>query len=108
LREIADFPSVVYHLGPANFWRVLPIAIVGTRQITAYGQRATQVITGELIDCGATIISGFMYGVDLVSHTTAIKKNGKSVAVLGYGFEYLPTENEEYPTELFLEKGNTF
>ncbi len=108
LREISNYPMVLYHRGPTDFWRNLPIAVVGTRHLTAYGEQAARAVTRELVDVGATIVSGFMYGADMTAHRAAMLQHGKSVAVLGYGFDYLPPESEEYPSELFLETGNTF
>lgn len=108
LTEISSIPYVLYVKGQSHFWNTLPISVVGTRHLTSYGDHATRVITSELIDLGATIISGFMYGADCVAHETAIQKNGKSVAVLGYGFDFLPQLEEPYHVEKFLETGNVF
>ncbi len=108
LREIPDYPSVLYIKGINDLWKALPISVVGTRHLSPYGELATTIITRELVEYGATIISGFMYGADLVAHQTAIHKHGKTVGVLGYGFDYLPENNSQYQTEHFLECGNAF
>jgi len=108
LKEISSIPHVLYVKGPAESWQNLPISVVGTRHLTSYGEEVTKVISGELVDLGATIVSGFMYGADMEAHLTAIQKKGKTVGVLGYGFDYLPTNTTQYPTQQFLEAGNTF
>ncbi len=107
LREIPDYPVVLYVKGPTALWRTLPIAVVGTRHLTPYGEQATRILSRELSELGATIISGFMYGADLLAHQTAIKSGGKTVGVLGYGFDSLPDESSEYQTTSFLASGNT-
>ncbi|CAN5294825.1 DNA-processing protein DprA [soil metagenome] len=108
LREISVIPYVLYVKGPMSFWQNLPISVVGTRHLTHYGELATEAISSELIDLGATIVSGFMYGADMKAHLTAIQKKGRTVGVLGYGFDYLPPESAGYPTQTFLDTKNTF
>lgn len=107
LRHAGSKPFLFFYKGPNNFWDTLPIAVVGTRHMTGYGEQVTKKITRELVSAGATIVSGFMYGVDAVAHRTAMEHNGKSVAVLGFGFDHIfPATHHRLLTE-FLEKGNT-
>jgi DNA processing protein len=108
LKEIDAMPFVLYAKGPPDFLNTLPISVVGTRRLTSYGEQATKAITSELLDLGATIVSGFMYGADMQAHLTALQKHGKTVGVLGYGFDFLASESTEYPVKKFLEEGNTF
>lgn len=107
LREIPDQPLVLFVKGPTNFWDELPIAVVGTRRITSYGQEVTEKITRELVEEGATIISGFMYGVDMTAHFAAVKNDGRSVAVLGFGFDHFYPASYARCSAEFLAKGNT-
>lgn len=79
-------PVVLFWQGnPSLFHDPLPIAVVGNRAMTAYGRVVTQQLTQQLIYADATIISGFMYGVDVTAHQTAIEQGGRTVAVLGFG-----------------------
>lgn len=107
LRQTPDCPEVLFFKGPPDFWESLPIAIVGTRNMTFYGRQVTTKLTAELIHSGATIISGFMSGVDITAHQVCCEKQGKSVGVLGFGFDYFfPVEHEQFARE-FLAQGNT-
>jgi len=81
-----DRPPLLFVKGDADLCNRLPIAVVGTRQITAYGQLVTKKITQELVGEGATIMSGFMYGVDVLAQQTALDNQGVTVGVLGSGF----------------------
>src|SRR3989344_1287910 len=67
------------------------IAVVGSRKMTQYGQRIIQSILPQLIEAGATIISGFMYGVDQEAHEITLENNGNTVAVLGWGIDWKVT-----------------
>lgn len=86
LLETEDFPLLLYIKGDVGLLREKSVAVVGTRKMTSYGATATRKIVAELVDYGYTIISGCMYGVDAVAHQTALDSGGKTVAVLGYGF----------------------
>jgi DNA processing protein len=63
------------------------VAIVGTRQSTAYGERSTRTLTRALVRAGVSIISGMARGIDGAAHRTAIEEGGKTVAVLGTGID---------------------
>jgi len=108
LREVPNHPVVLYYQGPSDFWQALPIAVVGTRHLTPYGEQATKIITRQLVQLGATIISGYMYGADKVAHQTTLAEGGKTVGVLGYGFDFLVDTDSQCPLQAFLESGNTF
>lgn len=88
LQTVDDKPPLLFVKGPVEICQQLPIAIVGTRHATAYGRLVTEKISRELVYHQAVIISGFMYGVDLISQQTAIASGGKTVGVLGFGFDH--------------------
>ena len=103
LHEINDPPIVLYTKGelPLDVWP--KIAVVGTRRITEYGEDVTASFTKSLVEEGFVIVSGFMYGVDAVAHRTALSNNGKTVGVLGFGFEYMyPKEHRQLASEMIL------
>jgi DNA processing protein len=86
LKMAHDHPPLLFVKGNISWCNRLPIAVVGTRQMTAYGRLVTKKITQELVGEGATIISGFMYGVDVLAQQTALDNQGATVGVLGSGF----------------------
>lgn len=108
LQEIDDKPLVLYIKG--NLLRInqRPIAVVGTRQISGYGRTACERIVPQLVAQEASIISGFMYGVDTYAQQLAVKHGGYTVGVLGFGFDYMyPASNKKFFHEM-LAKGNCF
>jgi DNA processing protein len=106
LKEIGKCPEKLYYRGEWNenlFKKV--VAIVGSRQITRYGREIVDKIMPEIVSRKATVISGFMYGVDTEAHKKCLEYGGKTVAVLGGGLdEPCPSENDKLYTEI-LEKG---
>lgn len=96
LRETSKPPVILYLRGDSSvLQRMRPIAIVGTRQATGYGARATRTIVSELVAHDATIVSGFMYGIDAMAHETAIRAGGTTAAVLGFGFGQMYPPNHQ-------------
>jgi DNA processing protein len=62
----------------------------------------------ELVALQATIVSGFMYGVDTCAHRQAVMHGGYTVGVLGYGFDHFyPASNRKFFNEM-LARGNGF
>lgn len=94
LKEIYDPPLVLYYRGEIMPQDSKAVAIVGTRKMTGYGRLVTEKLTGELVDCGITVVSGLARGVDTQAHQTAVKKEGRTIAVLGGGLlKIFPPEN---------------
>lgn len=85
----------------------LPIAVVGTRQVTSYGRAVTTEITKQLCQVGATIISGCMYGVDTVAHQAALAAKARTIAVLGFGFDHVYPIEQEPVLDAILAGGGT-
>lgn len=107
LARCEDRPAVLFVKGVCDFWNHVPIAVVGTRRMTQYGQLVTEKMTTELVVGGqATIVSGFMYGVDVLAHRTALKNAGKTVGVLGFGFNYLSSRHHGNLMEETLAQGS--
>ena len=108
LNQIDDKPLVLYIKGHVLGANRRPIAVVGTRQVSGYGKSVIGQIVPDLVSQQATIVSGFMYGVDTLAHQQAVESRGYTVGVLGYGFDHLyPARNKRFFREM-LAKGNGF
>jgi DNA processing protein len=99
LKEIPDPPFVLYIKGERSIVDLAlnrTIAVVGTRNITSYGDEVTRSVTSDLVANGFTIVSGMAYGVDAVAHRTAIAQGGDTIAVLGCGIDIVaPLRNAD-------------
>ncbi|MDI6727433.1 MAG: DNA-processing protein DprA [Thermodesulfovibrionales bacterium] len=105
LRHIDDSPVILYVRGSFIKKDKYAVAIVGSRNMTPYGKKVTETIASELALCGITIVSGMARGIDATSHKSALKANGRSIAVLGSGLDNpYPPENKGLFNEL-SEKG---
>jgi len=92
LKEISDAPFLLYVKSKPSMERIdmeKTIAVVGTRRATPYGIDVTKRITEDLVMNGFTIVSGMAYGIDAVSHETAMEMGGKTIAVLGCGVDVI-------------------
>jgi len=87
LLDLAQPPLELYAIGDESGLAKPRVAIVGTRNSTGYGERATRTITRSLVRAGATVISGMARGIDAAAHRTAIEEGGATVAVLGTGVD---------------------
>ena len=93
LRQIPDPPPFLYVYGTLPD-SALNIAVVGSRNATAYGISTTRRLCEDLAAQQATIVSGLARGVDTAAHAGAIAGKGLTVAVLGTGLNRIyPREN---------------
>ena len=84
LRNIPDPPVVLYVWGrlPAVD-DYLTVAVVGTRNPSAYGERMAAVLGGELAAGGAIVVSGLADGCDGIAMDAALRAGSDTVGVLG-------------------------
>lgn len=108
LCEVDSRPPVLFARGNCAVQMSCPVAVVGTRRITSYGELATEKIVKELVLGGVTVVSGFMYGVDSAAHRCAVRAQGATVGVLGYGFDHLYPRTQRRLFEEVLASGGLF
>jgi DNA processing protein len=87
LNDLQIPPSELYAIGRAAVLAKPRVAIVGTRDSTAYGERVAKSLTRALVRAGVTVISGMARGIDGAAHRTALEEGGDTVAVLGTGID---------------------
>jgi DNA processing protein len=87
LKEIADPPPVLYIKGRLLEEDERSVAVVGTRNPTAYGREAAAALTADLARRGITIVSGLALGIDGVAHRAALEHGGRTVAVVANGLD---------------------
>ena len=89
LAELPDAPAALYVKGRLpDFETSLSIAMVGTRNATAYGKKTSHIIAASLAKVGVIIVSGGAVGIDSCSHTGALEAGGVTVCVLGCGINF--------------------
>jgi len=94
LKEIYDYPPLLYTRGslvPEDEWC---LTVVGTRRPTVYGRQVTEEIVTDLVQNKITIVSGLAKGIDTVAHHSALEAGGRSIAVCACGLDIVyPAEN---------------
>lgn len=95
LLHLIDPPTVLYVKGDASLLKLEKVAIIGSRQATNYTKRVLSYIVPPLVNAQFAIVSGFAIGADTMAHEETIAVGGKTIAVLGSGFEHIyPRTNE--------------
>ena len=84
LREIPDYPHVLYLKGNAAALSARCVAMVGTRRATPYGQtmcnRLVEGLAAQVPEL--CIVSGLAFGIDVAAHRAALAAGVRTVAVL--------------------------
>lgn len=94
LKEIYDYPPILYVRGKMTAADDWSLAVVGTRRATAYGRQVTEEIVTDLVHNNITIVSGLARGIDSIAHQAALDGGGRTIAVLACGPDAIyPPEN---------------
>ena len=93
LRECGDCPTGLYIRSSSPPEEVFAegwyIAVVGTRDISPYGEEWCRRIVSALAGCRnkPVIVSGFAIGTDIIAHSTALECGLRTIAVLPTGID---------------------
>lgn len=106
LKQIPDYPFLLYYKGDISFDYYKSISIVGTRTPCANGIQTAEIYSKFLTEKGFTIISGLADGVDATAHKTCCDNNGKTIAVLGCGIDRVyPATNKSIARDILANNG---
>ncbi len=101
LQDIHDPPLALYMRGKLRPTDRQAVAVVGTRHPTHYGRECAYKISFGLAKAGICVCSGLALGVDTAAHEGALRAGGRTVAVIGGGFDHLyPAENAKLADEI--------
>jgi len=94
LKEIYDYPPVLYVRGSLLSEDEWCLAVVGTRRATVYGRQVTEEIVADLARGRISIVSGLARGIDSVAHSSALDAGGRTIAIFACGLDTVyPPEN---------------
>jgi DNA processing protein len=105
LREIPDPPIVLFHRGTPDLAGMPAVAMVGSRNSTAYGEQVARRLAGDLAARGVVVVSGMANGIDQKSHLGALDGGGRTFAVLGSGLGRIYPQGSEKLVERITEIG---
>lgn len=109
LRNIDEYPLLLYYKGNEDLFRNRGVAVVGTRGASRYGLNVTRDFATEFARAGLNVISGFARGVDTAAHKAALDVKGGTIAVVASGLDVCyPAENRALMERILDEDGLFF
>lgn len=104
LAEIFDPPPILFCRGELVPEDKKAVGIVGTRTFSPYGKQVADRMAFELSGMGITVVSGMAQGIDSFAHEAALRAGGRTIAVLGGGFDSVTSARarkllEKIPTQ---------
>ncbi len=129
LKEIYDPPISLYIKGNTEILNNKSVAIVGCRDATEYGKKATRYFSYNLSKKGINIVSGLARGIDSYAHIGSIcaydeeseekqeadklkinmqeynHQYGKTIAVVGNGLDIVYPKENKYLFDKIIESG---
>ncbi len=96
LLRIKNFPTKLYALGNIDLLKCKhTVGIVGSRKCSEYGRKVAFEFAKEISKSDVCVVSGMAIGIDGQAHNGALNEKGRTIAILGAGFNHIyPTENE--------------
>lgn len=105
LKQIPDAPNILYYKGEAPPEAKKMVAIVGTRQPSAYGRQLCEQIVQDLVPYQPLIISGLAYGIDIIAHRTALRNGLNSLGVMASGLDIIYPSAHRHTSQEMLKQG---
>jgi DNA processing protein len=85
LLESPEPPTLLFTVGDLSLLRRPAVAIVGSRDHSAYGAEACRMVAGTAAAAGVVVVSGMARGLDAVAHLAALDAGGGTIGILGNG-----------------------
>lgn len=105
LLQIQNPPKQLYVGGNSDLLNQTSIAIVGSRKATEYGKKYAAIFAKKIAKAGISIISGMATGIDSIAHIYSMKEEGKTIAVLGSGFDHIYPRENYYLYQKIIQNG---
>jgi DNA processing protein len=106
LKHCPDSPVLLYYKGTAPPDGSRMVALVGTRNATAYGKDHTIALVEGLAEMKVTIVSGLAYGIDICAHRAALKEGTPTIGVLAHGLDRIyPGDHRSVAAKMLANGG---
>jgi DNA processing protein len=105
LRQIQDFPVLLYASGDLELLRQPQIAIVGSRNCTPGGAQNAFDFAAQCAASGLIITSGLALGIDAAAHRGALSIGGGTIAVTGTGLDRVYPQRNRRLAASIAEQG---
>jgi len=105
LRQISTAPPVLFVRGSVSSLSLPQIAIVGSRDFSAYGEYWAGYFSEQLVKHHLAVTSGLAIGIDGFCHQRAVAEQGITIAVLGSGLDQVYPARHKKLAEQIVECG---
>ncbi|WP_418982434.1 DNA-processing protein DprA [Alistipes sp.] len=108
LREIPDYPPVIYVKGDPAILTARCLSMVGTREATPYGKTMCSRLVEGLAErvSDLCLVSGLAFGIDVAAHSAALEGRVPTVAVLANALpEVTPAQHTSVAREIVAQGG---
>ena len=105
LKHYKDAPILLYTKGNIDFNPKRTVAVIGTREATAYGIDMAEKIVKGLRSYEVQIISGMAYGIDIRAHRVSIREGMSTLGVLGHGLDMMYPPTHKSVADKMLDLG---
>lgn len=89
LKQIVNFPVILYGIGNLGVLSDYQIAVVGSRHHSPGAAQFTHKIVSELVTSGWLITSGLALGIDALAHQACLASKGQTIAVMATGCDVI-------------------
>ncbi len=101
LKHCLDAPILLFKRGTMNLEGKRIISIVGTRNITSYGQAFCNEFMEAIAPLDPVIVSGFAYGVDIAAQKAAMENELQTIGCLAHGLNQIyPKTHQKYAAKV--------
>lgn len=77
------------------------VSVIGSRKTSQHGLESAQKIAKTLVENQVIVVSGLAEGIDTAAHETAIRMNGRTIAVIGTPLDKVfPRKNFDLQQEI--------
>ena len=105
LKQLTNVPSLLFYRGNPSLLGMPQVAMVGSRQASLQGLRASREFAYQFAKGGFVITSGLARGVDSAAHRGCLDAEGHTIAVMACGLDTIYPKKHKGLGQEILEKG---
>lgn len=106
LYQLYDKPIVLLVKGDKKILKEFSLAMIGCRKNTIYGEIVAKSLAKRMAQNAIVSVSGLAVGIDSFCHLGTLEGKGKTIGVIGSGFDYFyPKENQKLAERILAEGG---